>query len=295
MLRILQKIMQQGAVTEDYFMSAVPARFRGQVELNDQRCRDCRKCIDICPTQAIRLKKNKLSVDHDACIYCGACVDFCNKNGLRHSLHYENAHLKGQLAESDGNQLAAKIRSVLGRSLAIRHVDVGSCNACDFEMSALLNPVYDISQYGIDFVASPRHADLLMVTGVVTRNSRKALEMTLEATPTPRLVMADRQRGDEGSQRRPDQRALGQVQVPRPAVLKRQGAGAGLGRRLMAAGAAQNRIAVLDAHDPNASGRPLQIQNRKRHRRPDVRISHLERRAAAFAHGRPVVFRTLRV
>ncbi len=79
---------------------------------------------------------------------------------------------------------------MLGRSLAIRHVDVGSCNACDFEMSALLNPVYDITQYGIDFVASPRHADMLMVTGVVTRNLRKALEMTLEATPTPRLVMA---------------------------------------------------------------------------------------------------------
>ena len=190
MLRILQKIMQQGTVTEDYFMSAVPARFRGQLELNDQRCRDCRKCVDICPTQAIRLKKNKLSIDQDACIFCGACVDFCDKNGLRHSLNYEYAHLKGQLAESDGNRLADKIRSVLGRSLAIRHVDVGSCNACDFEMSALLNPVYDVTQYGIDFVASPRHADMLMVTGVVTRNLRKALEMTLEATPTPRLVMA---------------------------------------------------------------------------------------------------------
>jgi len=190
MLRILQKIMQQGTATEDYFMSAVPARFRGQLELSDQRCRDCRKCVDICPTQAIRLKKNKLSIDHDACIFCGACVDFCDKNGLRHSLNYEYAHLKGQLAESDGNRLAGKIRSVLGRSLAIRHVDVGSCNACDFEMSALLNPVYDITQYGIDFVASPRHADMLMVTGVVTRNLRKALEMTLEATPTPRLVMA---------------------------------------------------------------------------------------------------------
>ena len=89
MLRILQKIMQQGTATEDYFMSAVPARFRGQLELSDQRCRDCRKCVDICPTQAIRLKRNKLSIDHDACIFCGACVDFCDKNGLRHSLNYE--------------------------------------------------------------------------------------------------------------------------------------------------------------------------------------------------------------
>jgi len=109
---------------------------------------------------------------------------------LRHTSDYENAHLQGQLAESDGVELSNKIISVLGRSLAIRHVDAGSCNACDFEMSALLNPVYDITQYGIDFVASPRHADLLMVTGVVTRNLRKALETTLKATPTPRLVMA---------------------------------------------------------------------------------------------------------
>lgn len=190
MLRILQKIMQQGTVTEDYFMSAVPARFRGQLEVRDRRCRDCLKCIDVCPTQAIRMQKNKLVIDHDACIFCGACVDFCEKNGLQHSLNYEVAHLQGQLVESGGDELAAKIRQTLGRSLAIRHVDAGSCNACDFEMSALLNPVYDIAQYGIDFVASPRHADLLMVTGVVTRNLRKALEMTLEATPTPRLVMA---------------------------------------------------------------------------------------------------------
>ncbi len=190
MLRILQKIMQQGTVTEDYFMSSVPARFRGRLETQDRRCRDCLKCIDICPTQAISMKKNKLVVDHDACIFCGACVEFCEKKGLRHTSDYENAHLQGQLAESDGVELSNKIVSVLGRSLAIRHVDAGSCNACDFEMSALLNPVYDITQYGIDFVASPRHADLLMVTGVVTRNLRKALETTLKATPTPRLVMA---------------------------------------------------------------------------------------------------------
>lgn len=190
MLKILKKIMQQGNATEDYFMSAVPARFRGKLEVNENRCRDCMKCVDVCPTGAITFHKNKLGVDHDACIFCGRCVDFCAKGSLQHTLDYECAHLAGQLEAGTGDAVARKIRSVLGRSLAIRHVDVGSCNACDFEMSALLNPIYDITQYGIDFVASPRHADLLMVTGVVTRNLRPALEATLKATPTPRLVMA---------------------------------------------------------------------------------------------------------
>lgn len=171
-------------------MSAVPARFRGQLEVQDQRCRECMKCADICPTGAIKLRKNKLMVENDSCIFCGRCVEFCQKGGLQHTLNYECAHLEGQLNEETGEVLARKIRSVLGRALAIRHVDVGSCNACDFEMSALLNPVYDVTRYGIDFVASPRHADLLMVTGVVTRNLKSALEATLKATPTPRLVMA---------------------------------------------------------------------------------------------------------
>ena len=190
MLKMLRKIMQQGSATEDYFMSSVPARFRGRIEVSDQRCLDCMKCVESCPTGAIRFRKSKIIVDHDACIFCGHCVEVCEKNGLRHTLNYECAHLKGQLDAETGEAVARKIRAVLGRSLAIRHVDAGSCNACDFEMGALLNPVYDITQYGIDFVASPRHADLLMVTGVVTRNLRTALEVTVKATPTPRLVMA---------------------------------------------------------------------------------------------------------
>jgi len=74
--------------------------------------------------------------------------------------------------------------------LHIRHVDVGSCNACDFEMNALNNPIYDLQQYGIDFVPAPRHADMLMVTGVVTRNLTQALLMTYEAVPNPKIVMA---------------------------------------------------------------------------------------------------------
>ena len=191
MLRLLRKIMQTGTVTEDYFMSSVPARFRGQLEVKDQRCCGaCMKCVEACPTHAIKMSKNTLCIDHDACIFCGYCVDLCKNSGLRHTLNFECSHLASQLTEGAGEILKDRIRSVLGRSLAIRHVDVGSCNACDFEMSAMLNPVYDIQQYGIDFVASPRHADLLMVTGVVTRNLKVALETTFNATPTPRLVMA---------------------------------------------------------------------------------------------------------
>ena len=83
-----------------------------------------------------------------------------------------------------------KIKEVCRRSLHIRYVDAGACNGCDFEINALPNPVYDIQQYGIDFVASPRHADMLLVTGVVTRNLEIALMKTYEACPQDPLVVA---------------------------------------------------------------------------------------------------------
>ena len=78
----------------------------------------------------------------------------------------------------------------MGRSLHLRHLDSGSCNGCDWELTALLNPVYDVRRLGIDFVASPRHADGLMVTGSVTRNLETAVRRTYEAVPEPRVVIA---------------------------------------------------------------------------------------------------------
>lgn len=81
-------------------------------------------------------------------------------------------------------------RERLGRSLAIRHVDAGSCNGCELEIHALANPYYDIERFGFRFVASPRHADVLLVTGPVTHNMREALERTYAATPEPKWVVA---------------------------------------------------------------------------------------------------------
>ncbi len=86
--------------------------------------------------------------------------------------------------------LQARLREVFGRALAIRHVDAGSCNGCELEIHALNNPYYNLEGVGIRFVASPRHADLLLVTGPVAANMEEALRRTWEATPDPRLVVA---------------------------------------------------------------------------------------------------------
>jgi Ni,Fe-hydrogenase III small subunit len=86
--------------------------------------------------------------------------------------------------------LARAVDRRLGRSLHVRHLDAGSCNGCDWEIAALLNPIHDLQRLGIDFVASPRHADLLLVTGVMTRNLEAAAVRTYEAMPEPRLVVA---------------------------------------------------------------------------------------------------------
>jgi Ni,Fe-hydrogenase III small subunit len=97
----------------------------------------------------------------------------------------EEAHL-AELAQS----LGAGARRRLGRSLSIREVDAGSCNGCELEIHALANAYYDLERFGLRFVASPRHADVLLVTGPVTRNMRQALERTYAATPDPKWVVA---------------------------------------------------------------------------------------------------------
>jgi Ni,Fe-hydrogenase III small subunit len=88
------------------------------------------------------------------------------------------------------DELQGKILAIVGRALCVRHVDAGSCNGCELEIHALNNPVYNIEGLGIKFVASPRHADLLLVTGPVSRNMEVALLRTYDATPDPKLVVA---------------------------------------------------------------------------------------------------------
>lgn len=195
MLRLLKKIMDTGTVTENYAAGSTPPRFRGEVLVDVQRCTGCLHCMRSCPVGAITPNPEAggatLPVIHSRlCVWCGQCVETCEQRALAHSAHYQTACRNSQAIEAPTEALKRKIRRTLRRSLHIRHVDAGSCNACEFEMAALNNPIYDLQQYGIDFVPSPRHADMLMVTGVVTRNLKQALLLTYEAVPAPKLVVA---------------------------------------------------------------------------------------------------------
>lgn len=100
--------------------------------------------------------------------------------------------------ETLGQRLGAEVQRLFGRSLHIRQVDAGSCNGCELEISGLTGPHYDLERFGLHFVASPRHADCLLVTGPVTRNMAEALRRTWEATPDPKLVIAAGDCGRDG-------------------------------------------------------------------------------------------------
>jgi Ni,Fe-hydrogenase III small subunit len=107
---------------------------------------------------------------------------------IAHSLLHKPVTMEGPQALAE--QLELKAQHRLGRSLAIRQVDAGSCNGCELEIHALNNPYYDLERFGLKFVASPRHADVLLVTGPVTRNMAEALRRTYDATPDPKWVVA---------------------------------------------------------------------------------------------------------
>ena len=184
MLKLLEAIFAGKCATENIDTTGHP-RMRGQLQCNGN-CTGCGMCAAACPVQALSVVGGKPCIDYKKCIFCGKCVEACAAKALSHTNREALAEI---LVESQA-EVSEAVTAKLGRSLHVRHVDAGSCNACDFEMGATSNPVYDLHRYGIAFVASPRHADMIMVTGVVTRNLEQALRMTYAAMPEPRLVMA---------------------------------------------------------------------------------------------------------
>ena len=227
MFKILQKTASTGIVTANYpgEPAKISERFRGRPSFDFDKWKDARPAAEVCPTGAISLSdeggSRRVTVDYGLCVFCGLCAEASSDQAVRitqefalattdrcnlvftaeYTLNADRTHhtlrkVDRQLVNADtdienlGQKARETIHKILGRSLAIREVDAGSCNGCELEIVALNNPIHDIERFGIHFVASPRHADLLLVTGPVTRNMEVALLKTHRAMAEPKVVVA---------------------------------------------------------------------------------------------------------
>ncbi len=200
MLKILRTRFQQGYRTISFPIgeAVLPDRFRGRPVINNnQSCPPgCECCLSVCPTGAIHSISGRISLDMGKCLFCNACVDSCPKGKIRLSEEYRIAARKREdlVISNDELKLAAaldaKCKRVFGRSLALRQVSAGGCNACEADTNVLTTIAYDLGRFGIHFVASPRHADGVLITGPVTKNMQLALQKTYDAIPSPKFVIA---------------------------------------------------------------------------------------------------------
>ena len=199
MLKILQTRLRQGMRTIAYPDAAptLPDRFRGAPELDASRCPDgCRACVEACPTQALSAAGRELRLDLGRCLFCTDCVEACPEGAIAFGSDWRLSTRRREDLVTDGRALRltealdARARRLFGRSLKLRQVSAGGCNACEADVNVLGTVVFDLGRFGIQFVASPRHADGLLITGAVSQNMRLALEKTYAAVPEPKLVIA---------------------------------------------------------------------------------------------------------
>ncbi len=173
----------------------------GMPHYRPELCReDCEACADVCPTRAITMRQEggaggRLHIDYGRCIVCQLCTEACPSDAMSPSSDWafgvrDRGDLIWQRHSPAPEPQVRETNRAFRRSLHIRHVDAGSCNGCESELQALNNPFYNLHRLGIFFTASPRFADLLLVTGPVTYAMLSPLRATYEAMPEPRWVMA---------------------------------------------------------------------------------------------------------
>lgn len=180
---------------------ALPDRHGGALRLDASRCPEgCAQCLNACPVEAISLESVRgTRLDLGRCLFCGACVQACPHGAISTTNDHRLAvrHREDLILGAPGQEelrlaqaLDKKMKSLLGRSLRLRQVSAGGCNACEADINVLGTIGWDLGRFGIQYVASPRHADGVLVTGPVTKGMELALQKTWEAVPEPRIAIA---------------------------------------------------------------------------------------------------------
>ena len=201
MLKALLARARQGHRTMRYPDApppALPAHFRGAPRIDPTRCPDgCRVCADACPTEAITVAGGDVSIDLGRCIFCPECEAACPEGAITFTDDYRlAARTRADLRVLAGDELRlaaaldGKLRRLFGRSLKLRVVSAGDCNGCASDVNVLGTIGWDIGRFGIQYVASPRHADGLILMGPIPENMRLAVRKTYDAIPEPKIVIA---------------------------------------------------------------------------------------------------------
>ena len=202
MLKVTLARLRQGHHTFKYPDGPppkLPDRFLGRPTIEAARCpADCNACVRACPTNAIAVKDNQPVIDMGKCLFCADCAKACPQQTIKFSDNYCLAARRRQELLVADNQTARRcdvamdkdLKKLFGRSLKLRQVSAGGCNACEADTNVLNTLAWDLGRFGIQFVASPRHADGLLITGPVTQNTHLALKKTYDAVPEPKIVIA---------------------------------------------------------------------------------------------------------
>jgi Ni,Fe-hydrogenase III small subunit/NAD-dependent dihydropyrimidine dehydrogenase PreA subunit len=181
--------------------AAQPGGFRGKPVIADMPCTTaCQACVEVCPSQAVTLQPSGIdpvAIDLARCVLCGDCAPVCPSAKLGFSNDVKLCTTTRQALtvtaarpNIEPLQVSAALKKRFGRSLKLRSVSAGGCNGCEMEINAWGNVNFDLGRYGIDMVASPRHADGLVLSGPITRNMMAALQICWDAIPEPKLVIA---------------------------------------------------------------------------------------------------------
>jgi Ni,Fe-hydrogenase III small subunit/NAD-dependent dihydropyrimidine dehydrogenase PreA subunit len=190
------RVLQGDPIVHDVHHASLPPLFRGMPELHPEKCPDgCKECQQVCPTNAIQL--NPLKIDLGLCVFCPLCEQQCPEQAIHFTNEYHLACSSREQLVVDGKTknikpevAAEKIRKYFGRSLKLRQISAGGCNGCELELNALSNVNFDMGRFGIEFVASPRHADGIVITGPLTKAMAEATFMCYDAVPFPKINIA---------------------------------------------------------------------------------------------------------